>query len=201
MRRLASRPCPVVTDSCSAIVFSYVVRWLDHISRMVAVYELECQRWSGLGAFGRRHSVTRATLGDRLAHHRSTLPRLRLPVEWTPVRRVSLAEEVADQLISAIVTGQFALGDRLPPERELAALFQVARPTLREAMRTLSVIGFVEVRSGEGTFVAERHADYVAKAFSWSVLFDVQTAREVVQTRVAIETELARLAAEPGLGG
>lgn len=116
--------------------------------------------------------------------------------EWAPVRRVNLGEEIADRLITSIVTGKFKFGERLPPERDLAKYLGVARPTIREAIRMLSVIGLIEVRHGEGMFVVDRHSDFIAKAFGWTVLLDAPTAQEVVEARIAIESELAGLAAK-----
>lgn len=109
--------------------------------------------------------------------------------------RVTLSEEIAERLVSSILAGRYAFGERMPPERELARILDVGRPTIREALRILRVIGLVEIRSGEGAFVVNHHSDFVAKAFGWTMLLDPPTAREVVEVRVAIETELARLAA------
>lgn len=119
-----------------------------------------------------------------------------LASEWAPVRRVSLSDEIADRLISSILAGRFKFGERLPPERDLAKYLDVGRPAVREALRTLSVIGLVEVRPGEGAFVVNRHSDFVAKAFSWTILLDARTVEEIVEVRTAIESELARLAAD-----
>jgi len=120
-----------------------------------------------------------------------------LDTTWhEPLKRPTLSEEIADRLIASIVSGRFLFGERLPPERDLARLFDVGRPTVREAMRILNAIGLIEVRPGSGTFLVNSHGDFLAKAFSWTVLLDPQTAREVVETRVAIESELAALAAE-----
>jgi GntR family transcriptional regulator, transcriptional repressor for pyruvate dehydrogenase complex len=115
--------------------------------------------------------------------------------EWVPVRRSKLSEEVADQLVDNILSGKFIFGQKLPAERDLAGYLDVARPTLREALHALRVIGLLEVRPGEGTFVVNRHADFVAKAFSWAVLLDHQAVGDIVESRIAIESELAGLAA------
>lgn len=114
---------------------------------------------------------------------------------WEPVQRATLSAEVADRVIAHVLDGTFALGERLPPERELAERLQVARSTVREALSALSVIGVVEVRPGAGAFVVSRHADFVARAFSWSMLLGGRDARDLVDARIAIECELARLAA------
>jgi len=115
--------------------------------------------------------------------------------DWSPIRRVNLSEEIADQLISRILQGKLKFGEKLPPERDLARMLEVGRPTIREAMRTLSVIGLVEVRPGEGAFIVDHHAEFVAKAFSWTLLLDAQTAVELIDVRAAIECQQARLAA------
>lgn len=114
---------------------------------------------------------------------------------WAPVRRVKLSDEIADQIVDSVVAGRFSFGERLPPERELAKYLNVGRPTLREAITALSAIGLLEVRPGEGTFVVDQHSDFISKAFSWAVLLDTRTIREVAEARIAIESELARLAA------
>jgi GntR family transcriptional repressor for pyruvate dehydrogenase complex len=117
-------------------------------------------------------------------------------MDWSPIKRITISDEITDRLVTSIVNGHFGFGEKLPPERELASWLKVGRPTVREAIRTLSVIGLVEVRPGAGTYVVQTHADFVAKAFSWAVLLDPQTTREVVEARTAIETEIAGLAAE-----
>lgn len=114
---------------------------------------------------------------------------------WTPIRRSNLSDDITDRLITSVLNGAFKFGEKLPPERDLARQLEVGRPTVREAIRALSVIGLVDVRPGEGTFIANRHSDFVAKAFSWAMLMDVTTAREVIEARTAIEVELALLAA------
>jgi len=114
---------------------------------------------------------------------------------WAPVKRANLADDIADRIIRHILDGRFGFGEKLPAERDLATYLDVGRPTVREALRTLAVIGMVEVRPGEGAFVVSHHDDFVARAFSWAVLLDPRTTAEVVETRTAIETELAGLAA------
>lgn len=115
--------------------------------------------------------------------------------------RGTLSEEIARSLIDGILSGRFRFGERLPPERELARYMNVGRPTLREALRVLSMLGLVDVRHGDGTFVVDNHADFLSRAFSWTVLLDSQSIDELIDTRVAVESMLAELAArraEPG---
>jgi GntR family transcriptional regulator, transcriptional repressor for pyruvate dehydrogenase complex len=113
-----------------------------------------------------------------------------------PLRRTSVSDEIASRLVGSILAGTLRFGDKLPAERDLAEYFNVGRPSVREALRTLSVVGLIEVRHGEGAFVVDRHADFVAKAFSWVILLDPATTQEIIEARIAIEGSLARLAAE-----
>lgn len=113
-----------------------------------------------------------------------------------PLRRTSVSDEIANRLVASILAGRLHFGDKLPAERDLATYFEVGRPSVREALRTLSVVGLIEVRHGEGAFVVDRHADFVAKAFSWVILLDPATTQEVIEARIAIEGSLARLAAQ-----
>src|SRR5580704_2548749 len=67
--------------------------------------------------------------------------------------RRSLSRDAAEQLKRAILDGTLAPGDRLPPERELAARLGVSRPTLRGAVNALVIMGLLDSRHGSGTFV------------------------------------------------
>ena len=67
------------------------------------------------------------------------------------------SEHIIEQIRKAIFEGQLKPGDRLPPERELTQSFEVSKATLREALRSLEVLGFLEIRKGAagGPFVTE----------------------------------------------
>ena len=64
-----------------------------------------------------------------------------------------LYDRVAKGIAAQIINGEFAIGDRLPAERELALAYRVSRPTVREALFALELDGLVEVRKGVGVFV------------------------------------------------
>jgi GntR family transcriptional repressor for pyruvate dehydrogenase complex len=69
------------------------------------------------------------------------------------VAALSLSESAARQISEMIRTGQFRSGDRLPPERELAATLGISRGALREAFRTLESVGLLKARVGSGRYV------------------------------------------------
>lgn len=74
---------------------------------------------------------------------------------FAPLRLRNAAEQIADRLVTALALGEFVPGQRLPPERELAATLGVSRTTVREAVSRLTATGVLEVRRGRhgGAFV------------------------------------------------
>lgn len=85
----------------------------------------------------------------------TTMDAARLSTELglEPVRHESFAERVYDSLFHSIITGKLASGSRLPSEMELARLFQVSRPVVRQALDALRDAGLVESVRGSGTYV------------------------------------------------
>lgn len=96
---------------------------------------------------------------------------------------------VAQDLLTAINNGQYKAGDRLPAHTEIATQFQVSRPTAREAFLVLELLGVIEVRHGDGTFVRS-----VARVGGDGNPLDVPP-RELIETRMAIEPVAVGLAA------
>jgi GntR family transcriptional repressor for pyruvate dehydrogenase complex len=73
-----------------------------------------------------------------------------------PLQRQSVVYLAIEQIRRMVTSGALADGQRLPPERELAELFGVSRPTIREAIRVLGYSGILETKQGSGTYVARR---------------------------------------------
>jgi GntR family hexuronate regulon transcriptional repressor len=96
---------------------------------------------------------------------------------------------VTAKLKERIASGEFAIGARLPPERELATFYEVSRPTIRETMIALETEGFVSVRPGSGVYVISMRSR-LSRTFEKNVdLF------ELIQARCVMESEACALAA------
>ncbi|MCX4966692.1 FCD domain-containing protein [Streptomyces sp. NBC_00654] len=108
-----------------------------------------------------------------------------------PVRRPTLSAEVLDTLRRQITAGEWPVGTRIPPEPELMRQLQVARGTLREAVRALAHAGLLEVRQGDGTYV--RAASELSGAVQR--LYADRASTELLEVRAALEGKAARLAA------
>src|SRR4051794_4760660 len=115
-----------------------------------------------------------------------------VPLEAVEARR--LYRQVADQLRALIDSGEYAVGSRLPTERELAEQLKVSRPTVREALIALEVEGRVRIRVGSGIYVIEPIAPVfpVPTAAIIEGPFELLRAREFIEG--AIAGEAARLA-------
>ncbi|MCS4275702.1 MULTISPECIES: FadR/GntR family transcriptional regulator [Mycetocola] len=114
-----------------------------------------------------------------------------MPSTLQPAPRASLADGVATQLREALAAGTFEVGTKLPTERELTESFRVGRTTIREAVRALAAEGLLVSRQGSGVFVAaSTPLASLERRLSAASLLDV------LNTRFALETHAARLAAE-----
>jgi GntR family transcriptional repressor for pyruvate dehydrogenase complex len=113
-----------------------------------------------------------------------------------PISRVSLAEQVASQLASMISAGHWKPGEKLPPEAQLCKAFHVGRSSLREALKSLAFVGFVQMQPGEGTFVTGEFSQALKIILAHGLLLTEKDFNDVWETRVVVETELAGLCAE-----
>lgn len=96
-----------------------------------------------------------------------------------------LYRQIADSIAAEIDSGRYAPGDRLPTERDLAAQFGVSRPTLREALIALEILGYIEAKHGHGIIVTERHAPAVPITDSEIGAFELIEARRLFEGEVA----------------
>jgi GntR family transcriptional repressor for pyruvate dehydrogenase complex len=108
------------------------------------------------------------------------------------------AEEVVTRLREMIQNGELAAGDRLPPERDLAKLLGVSRPTLRAGIRSLATVGILQSKQGAGTFVAEAEESPTLDTGALKLLSALHgfTSDEMFEARIALEMSIAALAAE-----
>lgn len=110
--------------------------------------------------------------------------------DFSPASRAS---RIASQVMEMINSQKLAPGSALPPERQLADLLDVSRPSLREALHILQAQGLVSIKHGQGTFVAEPvlaqelRAATIAKTHDLNELFDAREVLEVPSSRWASE--------------
>ncbi len=111
------------------------------------------------------------------------------------ITRTVVTDEITKRLVSLILDEGLKPGDKLPSERVLMKRFDVGRSSLREAIKTLTALGAVEISVGEGMFVGRGDMSIVSKPLSWALLMGEGSTREVIDARRIVEVELAGMAA------
>jgi GntR family transcriptional repressor for pyruvate dehydrogenase complex len=114
--------------------------------------------------------------------------------DFEVVRRQKVYEAVAEQ-IERLILKKLKPGDKLPSERELAELLQVSRSSIRDAIRSMELMGLVEPRQGAGTIVCERPADSAVNPFADALKRRQELVSELLDFRKMLEPPLAARAA------
>jgi GntR family transcriptional regulator, transcriptional repressor for pyruvate dehydrogenase complex len=113
----------------------------------------------------------------------------------TQVSRVSLSEHIVEQIASLISQGVLKPGDRIPSEKQLCRQFGVGRTSVREALRSLAMMGVLETHMGDGTFVRPDTGRFIERSFQWGLLLNHKDVEDLVETRLMLESQTAYLAA------
>lgn len=115
---------------------------------------------------------------------------------YEPIQTERLYKQIVEQIERRIAAGDLRVGDRLPPEPELAQQFGVSRTAVREAVKALCEKGLLEIRPGRGTFVINERPDVMRHTLSLLTKLDpIEGARSLVEVREILEPAIAALAA------
>ena len=114
---------------------------------------------------------------------------------FKPVKTKKIYEEVIEQIKKLIVDGKLQPGDKLLSERELAEKLGVSRASIREAFSALEMMGVIEIRPGEGSFVRQISYGGMLEPLSFLLQVDVDNVMQLLEVRKILEVEVATLAA------
>jgi GntR family transcriptional repressor for pyruvate dehydrogenase complex len=103
--------------------------------------------------------------------------------------------QAVDAIKSLIVSGQLSAGDALPPERDLAAMLGISRPSVREAIRVLAAMNVVQPRHGGGTFVTSLEPRLLVSPINFLLQIDSSAFLHLFEVRRVLEVGAARIAA------
>ncbi|MGI9123948.1 MAG: FadR/GntR family transcriptional regulator [Mycobacterium sp.] len=116
-----------------------------------------------------------------------------------PVHRRSVPEDVFEQILAEVLSGEMQPGESLPSERRLAEVLGVSRPAVREALKRVAAAGLVEVRQGDATTVRDfrRHAglDLLPRLLLRDNQVDTAVVRSILEARLHNGPKVAELAA------
>lgn len=113
-----------------------------------------------------------------------------------PVNRRNITDEIVNRFRELIESGSLAPGDKLPSERELCEQLRCSRLAVREAIKQLAGLGWVEVRQGDGTYVRRAAPRDLVDPLVVRRLSEEGALLQLVEARKCLEVELAGLAAE-----
>ncbi len=116
--------------------------------------------------------------------------------ERIQLNREPLTSEVVRQLIDGVLANRIGAGERLPSERKLSEMLGVGRSVVREALKSLTVLGLVEVRQGDGTYLRGSEAGFLTRAIEWGLLLGAHEAGDLVEARCHLEEVITALAGE-----
>jgi GntR family transcriptional regulator, transcriptional repressor for pyruvate dehydrogenase complex len=117
--------------------------------------------------------------------------------EWGPqLKRIAISDEVISRFRDLIASKVLTPGCQLPSERELGETLGVSRPTLRQAMKGLQLLGIIRSRQGDGSYLVDSTRDIMRVPMEFAIAFKGMAQDDLFDTREAIEVKLAALAAE-----
>ncbi len=109
-------------------------------------------------------------------------------------RRANLPETIVQEFTRLVETGAVRLGDRLPPESELAETWGVGRSSVREAFRVFQLLGVIESTPGRGTYLSNTAP--LLLITDWARFTEVRAVSEILEARIILESGTVRLAAD-----
>ena len=118
---------------------------------------------------------------------------------FQPIKPKKISSQIADQIRSSILAGEFSPGDKLPPERELAEMFGVSRPSVREALNILASSGLLMSYQGGGTVVMSLVEGASGNALTELIRAEQERALDVIEVRKGMESWTAYYAAQRAL--
>jgi GntR family transcriptional repressor for pyruvate dehydrogenase complex len=116
------------------------------------------------------------------------------PLDLSQREGASIA--ISRQLLDYLLSGRVQPGDRLPPERKLAETLGVGRSVVREALKSLTLLGLLEVRLGDGTYVKRIDAEILPQSIEWGLVLGARHALDVLEAHLHLHVILAGLAAQ-----
>jgi GntR family transcriptional regulator, transcriptional repressor for pyruvate dehydrogenase complex len=107
-----------------------------------------------------------------------------------------VAHSVVNRVLDLIRTGMLRAGDRLPSERDLIEILDISRPSLREALRALSILGVVDTRHGGGAYVTNLEARTLLAPLDFFLALSEANLTDAFDSRRVVELEIVRTAAQ-----
>ena len=116
-------------------------------------------------------------------------------MDVSPINMKRIYQNIIEQFIYLVKEGKLKVGDKLPSERTLAEMFNVSRASLREAFSAMEIIGLIEVRKGEGSYVSNLNISPFINTIAPLFINNENMETDLLEFRKLIEIEAVKLAA------
>jgi len=126
----------------------------------------------------------------------STSTRPTLPESMRVEPRVAPVAEITSKLLDYLLSGEVKPGTKIASERQLAEALAVGRSSVREAIKSLSLLGLLDVRQGDGTYLSRSGSELLPRVIEWGLLLGEPHIRDLLEARSELEIVVAGLAAE-----
>lgn len=126
------------------------------------------------------------------------MPKTNATVDFDAVPQGSRSSvvEVTEHLVKSFAQQELRAGDPLPSERRMVSMLGVTRSVLRESLKSLAVLGIVEIRQGSGTFISTETEGLLPSVVSWGLFLTSVEAQQLIEARLHLESSLVGLAAQ-----
>ena len=117
-------------------------------------------------------------------------------MDINPISTKRIYQSIVEQFVNLIKDGKLQIGQKLPPERTLAEMFNVSRASIREAFSAMEIVGIIDVRPGEGAFVSHLNIAPFINTIAPLFIKNETMEEELLEFRKMIEIEAVKLAAQ-----
>ncbi len=115
-------------------------------------------------------------------------------MDFKPIHPQKIYEQIVEQVKEMVAEGNLKPGDRLPAERVMANHLCVSRASVREALSALHLMGFVEIKPGEGTFIKQSDVNSIIQPLALMLMMERDMSLELLEVRKGLEVQAAELA-------
>lgn len=116
--------------------------------------------------------------------------------EFKPIQQNPIVVQLTRTLLDYISSGSIKPGEKLPTERQLQDNLGVGRSAIREAIKVLTVLGILEVRQGDGTYLKKADSGLLLESIEWGLFLGENRITDLIEARKEIELSIVKLAAE-----
>lgn len=116
-------------------------------------------------------------------------------LELLGIKQESLSAQIIKSLTEYFFSGSLLAGSKLPSERQLAEALGVSRSAVRDAIQSLGLLGVVDIRQGDGTYLRDTGSELLPRVIEWGLFLGERRVMDLIEARQQVEVSLAGLAA------